>query len=191
MRRTSEYTMRECRSYNSSKALTSLRRSCCISVASGDTSSLPLGEKTARNTFTLLRLLQNYTRNLSNWMYGGAAIFARIQTSVEFMQTWPWLRAPPPLPSPVLRNSQSPAHGNNCRQETTPAGRRVISRAPAGVLHGPCCIAAVLVDKSEHAKTPARHECEEPAQPPDAPAQPGPRSRVPRHRDRSLPQQNW
>src|SRR5258705_515398 len=63
--------MRECRSYSSSKAPTSLRRSRCISVASGDTSSLPFGENTARNTITLLRLLLNYTSNLCKRMYCG------------------------------------------------------------------------------------------------------------------------
>jgi hypothetical protein len=49
-----------------------LRRSRCISVASGDTSSLPFGENAARNTFTLLRLLLNYTSNLCERMYCGA-----------------------------------------------------------------------------------------------------------------------
>src|SRR5258707_8869732 len=185
MRRTSEYTMRECRSYSSSKALTPLRRGCCMSVASGDTSSLPLGEKIARNTFTLLRLLLNYTTNICRRMY-----WAQSHSSSESRWIWMARQYPRQLPSPGPRNSLLMGRADNFPGQTVPAVRHGVSAGRSSVRCDRCCIAGARGDRPAHVKTQARRESAATAQAPDGPVQLIRQPTLRPHWDRLLLQQS-
>src|SRR5216684_4053525 len=178
--------MRECRSYSSSKALTSLRRSCCMSVASGDTSSLPLVEKTARNTFTLLLLLLNYTINLDRRMR-----WTQLGSSDESRWIWITLQFPRQLPFPGPRNSLSLGRANNFPRNTIQAARHGVFAARSSVRCGRCCIAEVRGDRPARGKTVARLEAAEVVQVRVGPAHSTPWLTVRPHRDRLLLQRSW
>src|SRR6267142_2749208 len=124
-----------------------------MSVASGDTSSLPLGEKIARNTFTLLRLLLNYTINICKRMY-----WAQSRSSNESRWIWMARQYPRQLPSPGPRNSLLMGRADNFLVQTVPAVRHGVSSGRSNVRCDRCCIGGARGDKSAHVKTQAQGE---------------------------------
>src|SRR6266852_2560523 len=124
-----------------------------MSVASGDTSSLPLVEKTTRNTFTLLLLLLNYTINLDRRMR-----WTQLGSSDESRWIWITLQFPRQLPFPSPRNSLSLGRANNFPRKTIQAARHGVFAARSSVRCGRCCIAEVRGDRPARGKTVARLE---------------------------------
>src|SRR5258708_16735896 len=135
-----------------------------MSGAAGVTSSLPLGEKIARNTFTLLRLLLNYTINICRRMY-----WARSRSSNE--SRWIWMARQYPRQLPLLgpRNSLLMGRADNFLGRTVPAVRHGVSAGRSSVRCDRCCIAGARGDRPAHVKTQARRESAATAQAPHGP----------------------
>src|SRR5882762_7379729 len=106
-----------------------------MSVASGDTSSLPLGEKIARNTFTLLRLLLNYTINICGRMY-----WPQSRSSKESRWIWTARQYPWQLRSTAPRTALLMGHADNVLRQTVPVDRHEVSAGRSSVRCDRCCI---------------------------------------------------